>query len=277
MAGKAQRHQIYEIVMDAIKTDIAEGKLKAGDRIETVRELAQSLGVGQSSVREAVRVLSYMGLLRVKHGDEIYVTDQLQSINIMNTDKELPEYTRTSLRQLLELRVAIEPVAARLAAERATEKEGQEILMMCNRVQKVHEERLKDFQEEAYLQEEDVTFHLLIARASHNPLIFEALENVHPQLLASRSITSQVPQLVDSALRFHPQITRSILSHDPLRAENFMRTHIEDIMWWLDVHDNKGQAIAENELILSTPSIGTLDISGENSLSPSISLDMLLD
>jgi GntR family transcriptional repressor for pyruvate dehydrogenase complex len=261
MQDKVQRHQLYEVVMECIRADIASGKLKAGDRLETVRELARRLGVGQSSVREAVRVLSYMGLLRVKHGGGIFVTERLDQEDAFATRKMLAEGDPTSLRHLLELRLAIEPLAARLAAERATEDDRREIRRRCDVVQQIHQQNLKAFQEQSALQEEDVLFHMAIVRASHNALLLDTLERVHNQLRESRNITSHVPQLVDSALRFHPQITESILMHDARHAENFMRTHLEDVMWWLEMYDAKrqdqpreGQSIIDNDVHALQPS-----------------------
>ncbi len=273
MQNKIQRHQIYEVVMEHIRNDIVSGKLKAGDRIETVRELAQRLGVGQSSVREAVRVLSYMGLLRVKHGGGIFVTEQLDQDGELVSGNLLAEGARTSMRQLLELRLGIEPVAARLAAERATAEERQEIEQRCDEVQQVHQQNLKAFQERSELQEEDVLFHMSIMRAAHNPLLLDALERVHTQLRESRQITSRVPQLVDSALRFHPQITESILAHDALRAENFMRAHIEDVVWWLEVYDAEHQAKQKEEHPLTdTYAMNTLQIHKDGLLATEFTL-----
>lgn len=274
MKDKVQRHQIYEVVMDHIKAEIASGRLQPGDRIETVRELAQNLGVGQSSVREAVRVLSYMGLLRVKHGGGIFVTEQLEQNKMSPATSVLPEGTRTSMRQLLELRLAIEPMVARLAAEHATEDEVREIVQRYEFVQHVHETDLKAFQEESALQEEDVLFHMAIANASHNPLLLDALERVHGQLRESRRITSRVPQLVDSALRFHPQIAESIAAHNAVRAENFMRTHIEDVVWWLEAYDAKHRiSLGDDTLSIDTSLSDISRLSSKKLLATEFTLD----
>lgn len=250
MRNNIQRQQLYEVVMERIRADIVGGRLKAGDRLETVRELAQRFGVGQSSVREAVRVLSYMGLLRVKHGGGIFVTTQASQQGTPDIGTVLAEGARRSLRHLLELRLALEPMAARLAAVRATPQECQEIQRRCDQVQEIHHLNLKVFEEqtasqERISQEEDVLFHMAIARAAHNPFLLEALEQVHAQLHESRRITWRVPQLVESALRFHPQITESILAHDALRAESFMRAHLDDVVWWLEMYDAERQTERE--------------------------------
>lgn len=242
MHDKMQRHQVYEVVMESLKKDIESGKLKAGDRLATMRELAAHFGVGQSSVREAIRVLSHMGLLYVKHGGGIFVNERRAWEQTPAASGVLVEGVRTSLLHLLELRLAIEPMAARLAAIRATEEECQDIQQRCDEVQLIHQQNLKAYHEqsaseESISQEEDVLFHMTIVRAAHNPFLIEPLEQVHRQLREGRQITWRVPQLVNSALHFHPQITESILARDALRAESFMRAHLEDVVWWLEMYD----------------------------------------
>ncbi len=233
--GGVQRQQVYEAVMEQIRADIASGQLDPGDRLESVRDLAQRLGVGQSSVREAVRVLSYMGLLRIKHGGGIFVTER-SGIEATNPIDTLLDVERASLRHLMELRLAVEPMSARWAAERAAPSERDDIERRCGEVQDVLR-RGVEFQERSEFQEEDIAFHMAIVRAAHNPLVLDTLERVHAQLRLGRRVTAHVPQLVDSALHFHPQIAQSILARDPGRAENFSRAHVEDVLWWLEAHD----------------------------------------
>jgi GntR family transcriptional repressor for pyruvate dehydrogenase complex len=235
MESQVRRRQVFSVVMDHIRDDIAAGRLQAGDRVESVSNLARRFGVGQSSVREAVRVLSYMGLLRVKHGGGIFVTERLSCGDPRDPMETMPEGERASLWHLMELRLVVEPAAARWAAERATLSERAEIQRRCNEVQG-ELQRNPEFLARSEFQEDDVQFHLAIIRAAHNPLLLDTLERVHVQLRIGRYITSHVPQLVDSALRFHPQIAQAILTHDVLRAENYARSHVEDVIWWLEQH-----------------------------------------
>jgi DNA-binding FadR family transcriptional regulator len=58
----------WEVVLARIETDLLDGRLRPGDRLAPERELAASLGVGRSSVREALRVLEVMGLIRTGTG-----------------------------------------------------------------------------------------------------------------------------------------------------------------------------------------------------------------
>jgi GntR family transcriptional repressor for pyruvate dehydrogenase complex len=248
MQKQVQRRLVYTAVMEQIRDDIAEGRLHAGDRLESVSNLAKHLGVGQSSVREAVRVLSYMGLLRVKHGGGIFVTERLSDGGTVDPMESMAEVERASLWHLMELRLAIEPAAARGAAERATPDERVEIMRRCDEVQEELRRNI-EFLAKSEFQEDDVAFHLAIVRASHNPLFVDTLERVHTQLRIGRYITSHVPPLVDSALRFHPQIAQAILAQDAVRAENYARSHVEDVIWWLEQRASDNLAVAGKDCL----------------------------
>ncbi|WEG09791.1 GntR family transcriptional regulator [Microbacterium horticulturae] len=68
MADKAVPARAWRVVLEKIETDLAEGTLKPGDHLPPERELAATLGVGRSSVREALRVLDVLGLIRTATG-----------------------------------------------------------------------------------------------------------------------------------------------------------------------------------------------------------------
>jgi GntR family transcriptional repressor for pyruvate dehydrogenase complex len=248
MQGKVQHHQVYEAVVERISQEITSGHLKAGERLESTRKLAERFGVGQSSIREALRVLSYMGLVRVKHGSGVFVAEQpIQHANALPSAYPWAEEPPPVLRHLIELRMVVEPPAARWAAERATAAEREEIQQRCERTQQCLS-RVDEFQRRKDFQEEDVEFHMAIVRATHNPFLIDPLERVHSLLRFGREITSHVPHLVGSALHFHPQITRSIITGDAQRAESFMRAHLEDVLWWLEMHHVADHALPPDAL-----------------------------
>ena len=63
-----QTTRAWQLVLEKIEIDLLDGRLRPGDRLAPERELASSLGVGRSSVREALRVLEVMGLIRTGTG-----------------------------------------------------------------------------------------------------------------------------------------------------------------------------------------------------------------
>ena len=229
MTEHRPRLQVYATVLDRLHHEIAAGRLKPGDRLESMSQMAHRFGVGQSSVREAIRVLSYTGALRVKHGGGIFVNEpSVPEAQAM----EHPAEDRASLWDLMELRLVVEPAAARLAAQRATFEERTEIRRRSE--QNARAGAGGAMPEAAGMQDDDNEFHLVIVRATHNPLLLNLIEQVHGQLREGRFTLPKFDQLVESSARFHPQIAHSIMAHDPARAESFSRAHIEDAMWWLE-------------------------------------------
>lgn len=65
---QTQTARAWQLVLERVETDLLEGRLRPGDRLPPERELATTLGVGRSSVREALRVLEVMGLIRTGTG-----------------------------------------------------------------------------------------------------------------------------------------------------------------------------------------------------------------
>ncbi|MGW4004333.1 FadR/GntR family transcriptional regulator, partial [Streptomyces nigra] len=69
-----QKGTVTQRAIEEIKAMIGEGRLEPGQRLPTERDLAASLGISRSSMREAIRALTVMGVLEARHGSGIYVT-----------------------------------------------------------------------------------------------------------------------------------------------------------------------------------------------------------
>jgi DNA-binding FadR family transcriptional regulator len=155
-------------VADALRRRIALGAYVPGERLPSERELSETLGVGRMTLRAAIRQLDDEGLLSTTKG---------RSGGTWVLDKAAPG-TRARRRQLIrryaedihrnfEFRLAVEPVAAALCAERASAAQRQEILELGRqrspdvRTFRVHDSR----------------FHLTIVEACGNPLFLEPVRN----------------------------------------------------------------------------------------------------
>src|ERR671934_372822 len=113
------RPPLPQVVAARVREYITDQKLRAGDRLPPERVLMEQLRVGRSSVREAMKILATLGLVEIRRGDGAYVTapDRLWNLGapafVLATEKN-------ALRDIVEVRRSIEPMAAFLAAERAT-------------------------------------------------------------------------------------------------------------------------------------------------------------
>lgn len=149
--------------MQQLRERIAAQVYPAGSRLPRETELAAELGVSRSALREAIRALELVGVLRSKHGSGTYVTslepqDLVRGLGFSNA-----LFTVESAIELAEFRRVTEPQASALAARRATDEQKA-------RIRALHEqmEEIADPQEYARM---DPIFHQAILEASQNSIL----------------------------------------------------------------------------------------------------------
>ena len=113
----AQQGRAYERVISYIKGEILKGELKQGEKLPPERELAEQLGVGRNSVREALRMLGLMGFISSTQGAGNFVSCDIEK-NLAESTQMMMLLGATDYRQVSELRQGLESEAVRLAAQR---------------------------------------------------------------------------------------------------------------------------------------------------------------
>ena len=138
---------------------LLSGEVRPGTKIASERQLAEALAVGRSSVREAIKSLSLLGLLDVRQGDGTYLSRSGSELlpRVIEWGLLLGE---PHIRDLLEARSEIEIVVAGLAAERAHAQQIEQI--------RRHLGAMREAPDVAAYVEADVAFHLAVAQASGN-------------------------------------------------------------------------------------------------------------
>ncbi|ERM00305.1 hypothetical protein Q644_05680 [Brucella intermedia 229E] len=167
--------------IDNLRAFIRDGDFKTGDKLPTLVELGETLGVSRTVIREAIAELRSDGLLEVKHGVGVFIRD-FERLRFSGDDvSPLEPLARLSLpfMDLLELRMAFEVHAAGLAAQRRSW--AQEANMW---------EALKKFEasvdDEAALDELDYIFHRSIAEATNNQAFIEFFSVMSLKILPSQ-------------------------------------------------------------------------------------------
>jgi GntR family transcriptional regulator, transcriptional repressor for pyruvate dehydrogenase complex len=210
-------------VADQIIDLILDGKLKEGDRLPPERELCETFGVSRTVIREAVSVLEAKGLVSSVTGSGTYV----RSIQAEDVVSSLGLYISTmsksvSMMHLLEIRLVIEPRVARLAAERATEEDIQDLqeiwLAMC---------RLSHSEDTETFAKKDLDFHVRLARASHNPLFEIVLQPLTDVLYQLIYVGSGLPGAAKEACAYHRTVLDAIEAHDADRAAKAIMDHLK--------------------------------------------------
>lgn len=211
--------QVYTSVAEAIKTRIANGGWVTGQRLPSISQLAQDFGVGTGSVREAVKVLASLGIIRIEHGRGMFVC----AAHLTQTDpyEHFQDVGTGSILALCEARRILEPELAAFAAERGSDAELQSI-----REQALAMERLVAAGEDFF--EPDVQFHRQIALAAHNSVLARMMDGVNDLFTASRRITMVQRSANLRAVRYHLLISEAIGDHNPLQARLLMLAHVND-------------------------------------------------
>ncbi|EHN73821.1 GntR family transcriptional regulator [Streptomyces sp. NRRL WC-3753] len=156
-----RRSALSEQVITALRQQIASGEWPVGSRIPTEPELVEQLGVARNTVREAVRALAHNGLLDIRQGSGTYVVATSELAGVMQR-----RFAGAAPQHIAELRSTLESAAARLAAERRTEKDLKQIDGLLLR----REEAWESGEAEAFVAA-DATFHLAVVAASHNDVM----------------------------------------------------------------------------------------------------------
>lgn len=216
-----RKTKVYEEVASQIQRLIAEGRLKAGDRLPPERELAETFAVSRTSVRDAIRVLAMMGLLEPRQGDGTVVTD-LSPDSLVTPLSSLLVRNRRLLAELLDVRKILEPPLAARAAQNATPEEVAKLEAIFAR----HEEKVH---QGGVAIEEDSEFHYTIATIARNSVALRVHHVLMGLLRESRARSLQVPGRLQKSLEGHRRIIEAIRQHDPVGAEAAMRQHLQEI------------------------------------------------
>ncbi|GGR91284.1 GntR family transcriptional regulator [Streptomyces aureoverticillatus] len=156
-----RRSALSEQVISELRNQISSGEWPVGSRIPTEPELVEQLGVARNTVREAVRALAHNGLLDIRQGSGTYVVATSELAGVMQR-----RFADASPRHIAELRATLESSAAKLAAERRTERDLRQLDTLLAR----REKAWASGDAEAFVAA-DTTLHLAVVAASHNDVM----------------------------------------------------------------------------------------------------------
>jgi len=197
---------------------LLSGEVKPGTKIASERQLAEALAVGRSSVREAIKSLSLLGLLDVRQGDGTYLSRSGSELlpRVIEWGLLLGE---PHIRDLLEARSELEIVVAGLAAERADAQEIEQI--------RRHLGAMREAPDVPAYVEADVAFHLAVAQASGNETFERLITSIRSLLGVWAARVLEHAGETKSSLAMHVPILDAIERHDRDAARTAMAAHME--------------------------------------------------
>jgi len=197
---------LRELVLEAIREAIIGGTLKPRERLMEI-QLAEELGVSRTPIREALRELELEGFIVMVPRKGAFVADM--------TFKDIAD--------IFEIRVALEGLAAGLAAERITDEEMED--MERHLVEKADAIARGDMER---LVEVDTRFHESIYKASRNDRLKGIINNLREQIQRFRATSLAYPGRMKQSLEEHRSIVEAIHARDVALARQLTQEHIEN-------------------------------------------------
>jgi GntR family transcriptional repressor for pyruvate dehydrogenase complex len=219
--GTVSRDALPDQIAARLIDLITERQLKAGDRLPPERELAATMGVSRSSLREALRALAMLGVAEMRHGDGTYLT-ALAPDTLMRPVGLVLALSDSGLAELFEARKLVEPGLAALAAERIDEAAAEELVRCAEASAAAAEDP------EAFMWA-DIELHGLIARAASNAVLKALLDSIAGMAIASRRRTGRLAAVRAQTPIDHREIVAAIAGHDPEGAHAAMLRHLENV------------------------------------------------
>ena len=206
-------------IAEALKRYIVTQGLGAGSRLPPERQLAEVLMVGRNAVREAIQSLAVMGVVEQRHGSGVYVCD----FNPERLAEQLSYGLREDAsywRHLLEVRVEVETVVARLAARRITDEQLAQLRELVETM------RRQATQAQSVIRT-DQTFHLTLAACAANPVLERLAHSVEAEYFRYASALRLGFSLVGSpvSVQNHEPLLEALAKRDEGAAEEGMRFH----------------------------------------------------
>ncbi|PWI57385.1 FadR/GntR family transcriptional regulator [Sulfoacidibacillus thermotolerans] len=209
----------YEQVAESLRNLIYNGTYKPGDKLPTLVQISEQLNVSKATVREALSALQANGLIIVRHGEGYYVSQvdmdpfqrAMSGVMLLADD----------LRQLTEVRRILEVGACRLAALHRT---SEDLLLLEELLQAMRHEDTEE------VVRADAQFHLAIARAAKNQVLYALLQTMAP-IMQQSMVQSQILRSTDwDLVQEHETIYQSIYTQNGELAAESMLRHLDSVL-----------------------------------------------
>lgn len=197
---------LRDVVFNTLRQAILRGELKPGERLMEI-QLANKLGVSRTPVREAIRKLELEGLV----------------LMIPRKGAEVADIVEKGLKDVLEVRKALEGLSVRLACDRITQREIEDLRLAAEEFKRSLKRR--DITE---IAEADVRFHDIIYVATDNQKLIQLLNNLREQMYRYRVEYLKNEKVYPQLIMEHEALISNIVSRSTEEAAIIMNRHIDN-------------------------------------------------
>ncbi len=210
------KHSLVDQALEQLRWRISEGKWAIGERLPTEPELCAELGISRNTVREAMRVLAFSGLIEVRQGDGSYLRSMTDPLGTMRA------LSHCTLEQAQETRRILEVEAIGLAALRRTEQDLEQVRAALKASGELYQGDL-----EAYISA-DLVFHKRLVDAAHNPALSELYHYFSSVVAAQLRQTLNTSPRRQAVFDLHTALLDAVEHQDPERAQSLCRQLINE-------------------------------------------------
>lgn len=219
-----EQDTIYEKVVKSIKSSIAEGKLKPGDKLPAERALAQMLGISRTSLRIALKLLAAEGLVEIKHGKGVFIAEK-DNDDIIKKFSEKIFIEDETLKDFFEIRKVLETQAAIWAVEKGTQEQIANLEDIVNStLAELNSNKELDY---GILAEHNFKFHTCLAEACGNPVLLRIMENLIDLFNETRTHSLLIRPY--NSIKEHLEIVQAIKDRRPEKAGDAMLVHLRNV------------------------------------------------
>lgn len=221
LSAPISRKAVSELVVQRILDLIKNGQLTPGEKLPSERDLSGILDVSRPTVREALRALSILGVLEIRHGGGVFVTS-LEASELLNPLDFFVSLNAQNMAELFDARIEYEPMIAALAAKKISTTD-------LDYLQELLDAQMADPDNADTFHNTDVEFHKTLLDASGNVFlsrIGKMLQVLGDQ--ARRAFQKEV-QVRHQSIADHQVIMAALHARDPNAAKIAMRQHMINV------------------------------------------------
>jgi GntR family transcriptional repressor for pyruvate dehydrogenase complex len=201
---------------------VAAGRLQPGDRLPSERDLAVRFAVSRPTLREAMRALSTLGVIEIRHGGGAFVT-ALNAADLLAPLNFFLALSEVSVEKLYQARRLIEGEICALSADCATEADIDSLELLINQ-----QEGAKSYTEH-YL-ELDSQFHECLAKIADNPFLARASQSLNILGIEFRKLAAESKKSLTASINDHRAIVKALREKDATAARDAMAAHMDQVL-----------------------------------------------
>jgi DNA-binding FadR family transcriptional regulator len=209
---------LYETIAEKLEDMILSDSTQIEQKLPSEQSLAASFGVSRPVIREALMLLKARGLITQRNGEGSFISNP-DPQELTNTINRMVQMNNINMASVYEIRVTLEIMACRLAAERATQEGLQELTHINDEM----EQYKNDIKKRVAL---DIEFHTKLAELSGNPLLGMFVKSMTSQLETMLTQAMELAGTNEDGISYHRRIIEALHTGDPEKAEDTIRGHL---------------------------------------------------